>query len=56
MGEKKYMFDEILELEKNIDGLYIRTVDYFAPVDDTKDGADNYGWKKIFDEINTIAE
>lgn len=38
-------------LEK--DRLYIRSLDYFASPDNTKDGADNKGWGAIFHEILT---
>lgn len=47
--EKKYCSAKLMELEGN--GLYIRCVDFFAPVDNTKDGADNDGWSKIFKEF-----
>ena len=47
--ESKYCSAKIKELEGN--GLYIRCVDFFAPVDNTKDGADNDGWRKIFLEF-----
>ncbi|MBO5523409.1 MAG: hypothetical protein J5986_07015 [Roseburia sp.] len=47
--ERKYNKPEIKELEKN--GLFIRCVDFFAPVDNTKDGADNAGWRKIIEEF-----
>lgn len=37
------------ELEN--DKLFIRTISFFAPVSDTKNGADNAGYKKIFKEF-----
>lgn len=47
--EKEYYKPEWQSIES--DHLFIRTVDYFAPDGDTKEGADHESWKVIFDEI-----
>ena len=46
--QKKYspLFEKIQN-----ERLFIRTLAFFSPVDNTQNGADNYGWKKIFDEF-----
>lgn len=50
--EKKYYFPELEEIGKR--GLFVRYVDFFAPVDNTKDGADNTGWRKIIEEFGEL--
>lgn len=47
--EEKYDNSILRSLEN--DNLVIRTVSYFSPVTDTKNGADNIGWSRIFREI-----
>lgn len=47
--EEQYLNSEIKLLE--CDTLFIRTVKYFAPYDNTKDGADYESWRKILEEF-----
>lgn len=47
--EKEFLSRELKNVESG--RVFIRTVDYFAPDSDTKDGADHKSWKAIFDEI-----
>ena len=47
--DKKHYFKELIALED--DNLKIRAVDFFSPWDNTKDGADNGSWAKIFEEF-----
>lgn len=47
--EEKYDNDILRALET--DRTVIRTVAFFSPVEDTKNGADNLGWNQIFREF-----
>ena len=47
--DKKHYCKELIALED--DNLKIRAVDFFSPWDNTKDGADNDSWAKIFEEF-----
>ena len=47
--EERYSIPEIKELE--CDTLFIRTVRFYAPYDNTKDGADYESWRKILEEF-----
>ena len=47
--EKHYLTDTLRDLES--DTVSVRTVDYFAPYYDTKDGADHESWQRILEEF-----